>query len=111
MKKEIKEISDIISNHIEFYDIGGGSTSIDEEEVAKEIYNAGYHKIVWHKVADGDLPMKSGLYYCYCNLHYFDRHNNVIFDTVYSIEYFNLPFFDTINKSVIAWTELPKYEE
>lgn len=46
MNKEIEEISDIISNYIEFEDVGGGTISIDEDEVAKALYNAGYRKCV-----------------------------------------------------------------
>lgn len=44
MNKEIEEISDIISDYIEFCDVGGGSVSIDEDEVAKALYKAGYRK-------------------------------------------------------------------
>lgn len=30
--------------------------TVDTSLIAKDIANAGYHKTIWHKVADDDLP-------------------------------------------------------
>lgn len=112
MYQEIKEISDIISDNIEFDDIGGGSTSIDEDKVAKAIHDAGYHKTVWHKVADGDLPAQLKDVLCVTEDIYKDK-----MITVGCITNNNLWFLECDRErwhnieDVIAWTELPEYKE
>lgn len=76
-------------------------------EIAEMLYNIGYHKTIWHKVADGDLPKeyhevrfvsdtghyRNGIYKEVTNAFYVDG------DIEYSID------------EIIAWTELPKYKE
>lgn len=77
---------------------------------ASRFFNKGYHKTIWHKVADGDLPKKTSLYLC-----------KMIYEETYNYEY-KVLLFNTIygfhdnglsiaNDTVIAWTELAKYEE
>ena len=102
----------------------------DAKEIAKVLDILGYRKIVWHKVADGDLPTKTGRYltrydtgynhvllYCikdnlgpYDEDYDFEKDDNMMnikkgfndFDDE-SCEYF-------ITNSVVAWMEIPEYE-
>lgn len=77
---------------------------------AKALCNKGYHTTIWHKLADNDLPQRVGLYLCYVRIVGYDRHNKLIDGYGYSVEFFDAGFC-TLNKSVIAWAELPEYEE
>lgn len=79
----------------------------DTTAIAEALYNAGYHKSIWHKVADDDLPKEdhevifvsgtgdhhSGVYVEITNAFYTEG------DIKYNID------------EVIAWTELPKHKE
>lgn len=97
---------------------------------AEKVLSLGYHKTVWHKVADGDLPTKTGRYltrydtgynrvllYCvednlgpYDEDYDFEKDDNMMnikkgfndFDDE-SCEYFT-------TNSVVAWMEIPEYE-
>ena len=76
-------------------------------DAANEILNLGYHKTIWHKVADGDLPeeypevrfvSKTGYYH----IGVYVKVKNAFYvdgDIKYDID------------EVVAWTELPTYEE
>lgn len=81
--------------------------SLSLEERAQALSNAGYRKTVWHKVADGDLPKRDDLYLCVCG-----KPNGMHWALV---NYIDDGFYDVKNNyseiDVIAWTELPKYEE
>ena len=87
-----------------------GKTDIDDCECysyARRFFNKGYRKTIWHKVAEDDLPKEDcevifvsdtgyhygGIYVKITDAFYADG------DTKYDID------------EVIAWTELPKYEE
>ncbi|MBQ0099386.1 MAG: hypothetical protein KBS91_02425 [Firmicutes bacterium] len=78
---------------------------------AEKVYNAGYRKQVWHKVADGDLPKKEGKYYVVIKVANYTFYNVLDFSEnkfiMYDSEYGE---FITVNE-VIAWTELPEYKE
>lgn len=105
--KEIEEIKQIFADN-------GWEDTNDSEEIdilAHDIINAGYHRTVWHKVADGDLPD-------YCKLVIVvvkdditnrnvitssSRHDSDFGDTWWLGEYQGC--------EVIAWTELPIYEK
>lgn len=76
---------------------------------AERLLNKGYQQIEWHKVVESDLPQRAGCYLCYCHILSYDRHNKLIDGYGYSVEFFDTSFC-TLNKSVIAWTELPRYE-
>lgn len=112
MNNKIKEISDIISDHIEFCDVGGGSVSIDEDEAAKAIYDAGYRKQIWHKVADEELPETDKLVLCFKR----DGRGNRRYTTGY-LDCNSLwllqdgSIFPERIDVVIAWAELLEYEE
>lgn len=99
-------------------------------QYAEELVKQGYHKTIWHKVAEGDLPSKTGDYLTisrsghYCVLKYcaedflgpydegydFEKDNNMMnlkkgfndFDSE-SCEFF-------VTNLAIAWAEVPKYE-
>lgn len=102
-----------------------------EKAIKNELISDGWIKPLWHKVADGDLPTKTGKYltrydtgynrvllYCvednlgpYDEGYDFDKDDNMInikkgfndFDGE-SCEYFT-------TNSVIAWMEIPGYKE
>lgn len=72
---------------------------------AEKILSLGYHKTVWHKVADGDLPEYAGLYLVVCG----DK----------SLPEYDVDFYENHKDGkrwvhnegrVIAWTEPPTYE-
>lgn len=81
------------------------------KELAEALYNAGYRKTVWHKVADGDLPNDKRDIVLYFEL------GDQIRSTAsgyYDICVSNFVVYDfgaVRNQDVIAWTELPRYEE
>ena len=77
--------------------------------IAEELYNAGYHKAIWHKVADGDLPkdyehwfltVNDNGYYEVAN---FNKNGDFWVYDDYCHKY--------VLSGIIAWTELPKYKE
>ena len=93
-EKQIEQISDIIYKNMSMKD------------AAIAIYDAGYHKTVWHKIADGDLPEYAGPYLVVCG----DE----------SLPEYDVDFYENFwdgkrwvhnEGRVIAWTELPTYEE
>lgn len=80
--------------------------------VAEELVKIGYHKQIWHKVADGDLPKVNELVLCLRS----DRYNNrfttgclppssrtILWDLSD-----NDDTYESLN-SIVAWTELPEY--
>ena len=77
-------------------------------DAADEILNLGYYKPIWHKVSDGDLPKKHKEVVVFLDVNY-DYYigsyakNDGSFHTYIG--------FDMDKSKVIAWTELPKYEE
>lgn len=78
-----------------------------EREYAKQLVEEGYHKTIWHKVADGDLPKK------YKEVLLLGKdHNYYIGSYAKDEESFHTDIgFDMDKNKVIVWTELPKYEE
>lgn len=83
-------------------------------EYVEAFINAGYHKTVWHKVADGDLPKQENsniiampVQACYINEIGIKVNSPCYF-------FFITDNFRQLNSSkilnVIAWTELPRYE-
>ena len=110
MNEELKKFSEKCADDIEYATTSQEFSRDDRIEMGKALYNLGYRKIVWHKVADGDLPKKTSLYLC-----------KMIYEETYNYEY-KVLLFNTIygfhdnglsisNDTVIAWTELAKYEE
>lgn len=103
--------NDLIENvAITFFNYGCGvdtKTCYDElEYLLKKAFNAG--KTKWHKVADGDLPKENNLYLVAIKdnglaIAYF---NGLHWETK-----FNLGDFGNCLETVIAWCEIPKFEE
>lgn len=117
MNKEIKEVATILSWNAEECKDNCEECKYDNDELpclavlqAKALYNAGYRKTVWHKVAAGDLPKEDMEVFCYDGQDY-------VFGTLTFVDFFNeklwdlrnSEYYEEINK-VIVWTELPKYE-
>lgn len=84
-------------------------------DYAEAFINAGYHRTVWHKVADGDLPKQENgdviampVQACIENDIGIKMHSPCYF-------FFIDNTFRSLNSNltldVIAWTELPIYEE
>ena len=69
---------------------------------AETIYNAGYRKTIWHKVADGDLPKVA--------MHTIVYYKSKLGFTDYRTDLFWDGSFVNFGEQVIAWTELSKYE-
>lgn len=84
-------------------------------DVAKALYEDGYHKTVWHKVADGDLPKRESEDVCAIPVqaYYIDsngmRGNGPLYFFSIDSTFHAIGGPNAIN--IIAWTELPKYEE
>ena len=80
---------------------------------ASKFFSKGYHKTIWHKVADGDLPTHQGqkVWLCTISEDYFMA--NYYDDT----EVGGKRFFEVASEgriilsNVLAWAELPQYEE
>lgn len=79
----------------------------DAKEIAKALDILGYRRVVWHKVADGDLPKK------YKEVLFLDEnYEYYIGSYAKDEESFHTDIgFDMGKNKVIAWTELPKYGE
>lgn len=73
------------------------------ELTAEALYNAGYRKTVWHKVADGDLPVFGNTVIAYDGFYTFAAYKN------YENEWYYVAY-DTPACGIIAWAELPEYE-
>lgn len=130
MNEELKNFSEKCAGDIEYAITSQEFSRDDRIEVGKALYNLGYRKIVWHNIADKDLPSKTGDYltvsrsgyyrvlkYCAEDLlgphdenYDFEKDNNMmnlkkgfnIFDSE-SCEFF-------VTDLAIAWMEIPKYE-
>ena len=106
MNEETREIGDAL---LEIW--RENTFSFPDEEalaIADTILNLGYHKTVWHKVSD-KLPEKPAYYYC----HYKGIHLNSGEPYIGNHEMFwnSEKFITDSTNEIIAWTELPKYEE
>ena len=87
--------------------------SCNQWQLAEKLIDEGYHKTVWHKVTENDLPQKQGqkVWLCTINRDYFMA--NYWDDTeVGGKQFFEVASACRITLSnVLAWAELPKYEE
>ena len=90
---------------------GKGDKGFYEE--SKALVEAGYHKTIWHKVTENDLPKRQGqkVWLCTISKDYFMA--NYWDDTeVGGKQFFEVASAGRITLSnVLAWTELPTYEE
>lgn len=114
MNKEIKEVATILSWNAEECKDNCEECKYDNDELpclavlqAKALYNAGYCKTVWHKVADEDLPPLEQEVFCYTKKHKCTVGKLVLTNT-WDLQN-NSHCYESID-TVIAWTELPKYE-
>ena len=109
-KEKIEEITRVVNNIIQStgYNehLDGYAYGCLGDDVSEELYNAGYHKTIWHKVADGDLPEYAGLYLVVCG----DE----------SLPEYDVDFYENHKDGkrwvhnegrVIVWTELPTYKD
>ena len=85
----------------------------DAKEISKVLLKLGYHKTIWHKVADGDLPKNSN--YVLVVYHYYSIISYAI--ACYKGQLNNFRKWSTTDDyfkyddDVIAWTQLPEYKE
>lgn len=116
-KKQIEEMADKIRLWREGICIDGclGTVGSTTYQIAEDLYNEGYRKVVWHKVADGDLPKRQNAdtYAIPIQAYYIDfsgiKGNGPLYFYFIDNTFRNLNDCKPVN--VIAWTELPKYEE
>lgn len=121
MNKEIEEIARIICitrsdiwNTCEECLEYNNMTRCYCHEYAEALINEGYHKMIWHKVADGDLPKPENgnviaipVQACYTNKMGIKVNGPCCFFFIDNT-FRSLNMEKTLN--VIAWTELPIYE-
>ena len=103
--KEFMELKVLLGNN---YNCADRLYCLDRQ--AKALIEEGYHKTIWHKVVDGDLPKP------YQNIWFIDERTNLGFSGYYNdIDKIFISDFDNnfcIKKDeVIAWTGLPEYKE
>lgn len=96
-KECIKESEKVFGRNITF-------AECDCYSYARKFFNKGYHKIIWHKVANNDLPKEDGWYYCL-----YLKDNDVKYYDKMLFMYGK--FLQGFLYKIIAWTELPKYKE
>lgn len=127
MNKEIEEMANLVCDYVKSRELDKVYILQNVEPdllftthnggVAEALYNAGYRKTVWHKVADGDLPpeqephTEAKQYWCHYaddsgyTMAYFNNQTKTFYDE-YSDEYWSTYDITDID----YWTELPKYE-
>lgn len=84
--------------------------------IATWLVEEGYHKTIWHKVADGDLPENHKRILLEIKKEYFNDEGYIVRQVVGSRHIFDNKVewwtdTDDRNFEVIAWTELPAYKE
>lgn len=94
IKQMYNDIVEIIDNHFD-------DSTIITTSIMEDMYNKGYHKTIWHKVADGDLPDIGKEVLCYDGENFIVCKRDII------------DWYDTNEfcYDVIAWAELPQYKE
>ena len=109
MKPEIEKMVNDLNENCSIFatDCSG---ELDTAMFAEALYNANYRKIVWHKVADGDLPEKGKRVLCYtCRDEYsvgsliHTKSEGDVWDLDNEM-FIKSPIF------VFAWMEIPKCE-
>ena len=111
MTEEMRELGSTIEEIIRNEDYE--YSDAEALSIADAVLNLGYHKTIWHKVAEGDLPERQGqkVWLCTTSKDYFMA--NYYDDTPLG----GKQFFEIVNagritlSNVLAWTELPRYTE
>lgn len=108
-----KDLSTLLLAEAEYYCDSEGH--IDSEKFAEVLVENGYHKTIWHKVADGDLPKECTEIYCCYNCPIGLAYDICSYFTDYGEETPHFYYYDSEEgwirqDDVIAWTELPKYQ-
>ena len=84
------------------------------KECAETFYDAGYRKITWHKVADGDLPKQEDKDHIATPVQVYYKNELGMLCTNFCYFFFIDNTFRSLNSnktlSVIVWTEMQKYE-
>lgn len=119
-KEQIKEMTCIIKFTIEtgYQTRNNTFKGFSFNDCAQELCDAGYHKTIWHKVADGDLPeyckvvlvamhFYNTIVYRLASLHISEDNGCPEENIFWSIQ----SDFPTSQDDIIAWTELPEYKE
>lgn len=104
-KEQIKELEKIIDR------------TYHPSVLAADVYNAGYHKTIWHKVAEGDLPKNAN--YVLVAYHYYSLVSYAVACYNGQLSNINNNFrkwsttddYFKYDEDAIAWAELPSYKE
>lgn len=81
------------------------NSAFTPQEYAEALYNAGYHRTIWRKVSDGDLPEYAGSYLVVCGDESLPE-----YDVDFYENFWNGKRWVHNEGRIIAWTEIPKYE-
>ena len=100
MNEELKSFSEKCADDIQYATTSQEFSRVDRIEVGRALYNLGYRKTIWHKIADNDLPTDIEWKIIY--------YHHQIFDS-FITPGLDHPFI-AIDR-VIAWTDCPKFEE
>lgn len=104
MNEQIKEMASIVEDFIP----SEAKYYVEEKDIAEALYNAGYRKTVWHKVADGDLP--NGIQDVIVALKSPNGYITTVANYNKDGKFVLYGLGEIVIKKVIIWTELPKYE-
>ena len=107
--KEFMELKVLLGNN---YNCTDRSYCLDRQ--AKALIEEGYHRTIWHKVADGDLPKNAN--YVLVAYHYYSLVSYAIacYKGQLSNNFRKWSTTDDYFKhddDVIAWAEFPNYKE
>lgn len=115
-KEQIEEVTKIINSRCEAElgqvhsnsKDGKVTKTVDTSLIAKDIISAGYHKTIWHKIADNDLPKDESPVYAFFKAGWYA--------TVFYLKNSDgegdwYALGRLTDEEVVAWTELSKYKE
>jgi hypothetical protein len=102
--KQIEGMQKIIEDMYEKTD------AITTTDIINRFAEEGYHKTVWHKVADGDLPKYAGLYLVACGEPFIPEYDVCFYENYFKDGQWGLRWA-TNEGRVIAWTEFEGYTE
>lgn len=116
MNEELKSFSEKCADDIQYATTSQEFSRVDRIEVGRALYNLGYRKTIWHKIADNDLPTDIEW-----KIIYYHQYPTEGSGTAYIAAYYSQIFDSFITPGldhpfiaidrVIAWTDCPKFEE